>query len=98
MNDLSSCLMAERIGEILQDLRKQDAEYALAMEKKFHLYEELTPIFFSDASITISSGECEALQELLEQEAAVDAMAQGVLYQQGYRDCVTLLRTLGVLA
>ena len=98
MEKLSNCLMTERIGDILQDLREHDAEYALAMDKKFQLYDMLGPILFAEKSITISVGDCETLRDLLEQEVAVDGIAQGVLYQQGYLDCVKLLRSLGVLA
>lgn len=88
-----------RIEEIAQDLRKTNAEYALAVDKLKRLYENINPIIIStNEELTITHGDCLDFKELLDEELTSTAIMQQALYKQGYLDCVKLLRMLGVLA
>jgi len=88
-----------RIDEIASDLRKTNAEYALAIDKSSRYYESLEPIIMSTTEeYTISHGDCLNFKEFLDEELASAAIMQQELYRRGYLDCVKLLRMLGVLA
>lgn len=87
-----------RIEEIVRTLRKTDSEYALAVEKRKALYDDIDPILHHERDITISAGDCLNLLEFIELEFTITAHLQQALYRQGYLDCVKLLTMLGLLA
>ena len=87
-----------KIEEIAQELKKTNSEYALAAEKSKELMDNINPILRCDKDITITAGDCLDFQEYLGHEFTCTAVLQGELYRRGYRDCVELLKTLGVLA
>ena len=88
----------DRINAILRDMPKSNAEYAAVDQQSRALYDLLGPILSSREEVTISPSDCGNFQEYLDQEASKSGITFEVLYQQGYLDCVRLLRTLGVLA
>ena len=98
MEKLIECLVDDRIDAILRDLPQKCPEYAAAEGQKNALYEMLAPILRRRKDITICLSDCENFREYLDLEGQMEGAAQVRLYRQGYLDCVTLLRTLGVLA
>lgn len=93
---LSDCI-SSRINEIQQELYQKNGKYALATEICRHFYETIDPIIKFDRDITISKGDCHMFRDFLEYDAEKNAILEQELYQQGYRDCIKLLATLGVL-
>jgi hypothetical protein len=90
--------IASRIDDITKNLRKTNAEYALASDKLTRLYKRIHPIITSTSEeLTISHGDCMDFQQLLDEELTSAAIMQQALYEQGHLDCVKLLRMLGVL-
>lgn len=92
-----SDFLDNRIEEIAQELLKINGEYALAVEKSKELMENIDPIIHCEEEITISAGDCLDFQEFLDHEFTANAIMQQALYNQGYIDCVKLLKMLGVL-
>lgn len=93
-----SDFLDSRTEEIARDLRKTSGEYALTQEKLKRLYESVDPIIMSKKEeLSITHGDCLDLQELFQEEFTAAAIMHQTLYQQGYLDCVKLLKMLGVL-
>lgn len=86
-----------KIEEMVANLRKNNSEHALAVEKEKILLENINPILCRDRGVTISAGDCADMRGCLEQEFVQTAIIQQELYKQGYFDCVKLFRTLGVI-
>ena len=76
-----------RIEEIVQNLRKTNSEYAFAAEKNRILYDKIDGVI----------NECAYLKEFLDHEFTKTALTQQKLYEQGYLDCVKLMRMLGLI-
>ena len=69
MSLIFSEFIVGRIDEIASDLRKTNAEYALAIDKSSRYYESLEPIIMSTTEeYTISRGDCLNLKEFLDEE------------------------------
>lgn len=87
-----------RIEEITQTLKTTNGEYALAVEKRKSLFENIDPIIHHDRDITISSGDCMDFCEYFDHDFIATAIMQQELYKQGYLDCIQLLSMLEVLS
>ena len=97
MQDAISLFIHQRLDAITESLRQNNAEYALASERQKLLYGQLLdPILRGEGPLTLSSGDRAALRDYLEQEFVTNAVAEEVLYRQGFLDCIRLLRHLGV--
>ena len=92
-----STFVYSRIESIMNDLRKNHAEYAVAWSKRRELYDLIDPILRAEGSLTLAHRDCQNLQDDMEQDFITIAVMQEELYRQGYLDCVKLLRTVGVL-
>ena len=88
----------DRINAVVRSLPEVNAEYAVADQNRKALRELLDPILDSPIPRTISPADCMNFREYLDQDACAEGIAQEELYRQGYRDCVYILRSLGVLA
>lgn len=88
----------DRLDAILYDLPRSDPKYALAEKARNYLYEQLSPLLHAQQDITLCASDQENLREFMDRDAEVNGIAMEQVYQQGYRDCVRILRTLGVLA
>lgn len=93
-----SLFLNERIQVIMDDLRQNNAEYALAVSKRSELYDLIDPILCSTEDISLKAADCLHFRQYMDQDFTTVAVMQTELYRQGYLDCVHLLRTLGVLA
>ncbi|MBQ8390371.1 MAG: hypothetical protein IJX52_05270 [Oscillibacter sp.] len=97
MQDAISLFIHQRLDAIMEDLRANNAEYALASERQKLLYGQLLdPVLRGEGPLTLSPGDRAALRDYLEQEFVTNAVAEEVLYRQGFLDCIRLLRHLGV--
>ena len=86
-----------RLKDIVANLRKTNGEYAKAAERQNELIENVNDIIMRDRDILLM--ECDRLdfQEYFEKEFTISAIEQQAIYKQGLRDCVTILKNLGVL-
>ncbi len=98
MNKDISCITDDRLlDRVAEDLRKTDGAYALAAEICSELREKLDPVITSEKELTLDGCDFTDIREYIENESTVAEIEKRALYRQGYRDCVELLRGLGVL-
>lgn len=98
MQSAISLFLHSRIEDIVQEIHKTNAEYALANAACKHLLDTIDPILQSETNITISAGDCFAFRTYLENDMTRNAILEETLYRQGYLDCIRLLSLLGALA
>ncbi len=87
----------KRVTETLRRLEKTDGAYALAVEQSRELRWILDEIAGYGHDITISAGDCDNLNEYLTLQVQREDAASRAVYRQGFRDCVRLLKDVGVL-
>ncbi len=87
----------KRITEILRQLEETNGTYALAAERRKDLRWKLDEISCPGQEITISGSDCDDLCEYFALQAQQDIAVRRALYCQGLRDCVGLLKHIGVL-
>lgn len=90
--------LSGRLDSVVEFFRKNNAEYALAAERKRSLYDAISPMMHVENSMTISEGDGLNLRDYFEQDFIMTAIMEEELYKQGYLDCIQLLRLIGVLA
>lgn len=98
MNSYVSDFLDSRIEDIIQNLKKNNSEYAIADERSRALYYNIEPILNRDKDITISACDRMDFCEFLEQDLIMTSIIQKELYKQGYIDCVRLLSMLKVIS
>ncbi len=98
MQSKAAELLESRIADIVQGLHQSNGYYALAAERRKHLYENIDHIISSEEDVTISAGDCLFFQAILEQDSIMTTVIQQELYRQGYRDGIKYLALLGALS
>ena len=86
-----------RMDFIFADLLQTNAEYALTYRRYEHLCELTDPVVCQRKDIEISGEECETFLERAEQRNVLESICQRECDKQGYLDCITLLKMLGIL-
>jgi len=87
-----------RLEAIAANLRGTNGDYAKDVERRGELAENIGDIVRREKDIVLAECDRLDLREWFEKDAAIAAVERPAVYRQGLRDCVAILRCLGVLA
>lgn len=97
MQELAKKFAAMRVEEITRELEENSGPYAVTMAQCGMLYENIASIIERQHSVTIVPEDCRDFLEYFQLRREADSLLQQTLYQQGLRDGVRLLSSLGAL-
>jgi len=86
-----------RLEEITANLRKTNGEYVKAFERYKELTGNVNDMIMRDKDILLAKCDRMDFREYLEKEFTIAAIEQQAIYKQGLRDCVAILKALGIL-
>ena len=98
MIDYFTQWLGEYFSTLNPKLKRADPEYGAAIEQTLVLGEQLKPLLNNSDGFTLSKEDHIALQQYLDLLCEVNSRRSDLLYLQGYRDCLELLRTLEALS
>ena len=98
MDDLFSSFISQRIDFLLKELIAANGEYSHAVSELQDISQSLSDILNTDKEfLEISSGDLDAVAEYMEFSRFCANCERTALYQQGFLDCVALLKKLGAI-
>ena len=89
--------LKDRTNALEKELREKDKAFALAQDKSVEYFERVEPFLTAEGDCTFTAADAGNLRDLFNNEVELEDIFQRFLYRQGFLDCVTLLRMLGVL-
>lgn len=91
LKELLEQSIEERSQTIFSQIRQSAPELNARLERVVALSEEV------EHCIRISAETRELIRQFMSESAEIDAEFQKILYIQGARDCISILRELGVI-
>ena len=89
--------MIDRIEEITDELRKTNSRYYKAFIKRKELCEIVSKVAGNKEDMTLTAADSQSLSRFFEHEFTIGAIEDIAFYKQGYMDCISILKELGVI-